>query len=126
MDRLPWARFHWMVVVGLGVSWILDGLEIQLVASAGFQHSLGMSTEQVAFAGTIYLIGQVVGALTLGPDDRRLGPQEALHPDARHLPRRQRRRRPGDRTSGSSISGASSPASASAANTPRSILPSTS
>ena len=66
MDRLPWARFHWMVVVGLGVSWILDGLEIQLVASAGFQHSLGMSTEQVAFAGTIYLIGQVVGALTFG------------------------------------------------------------
>ena len=66
MDRLPWARFHWMVVLGLGVSWILDGLEIQLVASAGFQKTLGMSTEAVAFAGTIYLIGQVVGALTFG------------------------------------------------------------
>jgi MFS family permease len=66
LDRLPWAKFHWMVVVGLGVSWILDGLEIQLVASAGFQKTLGMSTEQVAFAGTIYLIGQVVGALTFG------------------------------------------------------------
>ena len=66
MDRLPWARFHWMVVLGLGVSWILDGLEIQLVASAGFQRTLGMTTEEVAFAGTIYLVGQVVGALTFG------------------------------------------------------------
>ena len=66
MDRLPWAKFHWMVVIGLGVSWILDGLEIQLVASAGFQKTLGMSTQQVALAGTIYLIGQVVGALTFG------------------------------------------------------------
>ena len=35
MDRLPWTRFHWSVVVGLGVSWILDGLEIQLVSTAG-------------------------------------------------------------------------------------------
>ena len=35
LDRLPWTRFHWMVVVGLGVSWILDGLEIQLVANVG-------------------------------------------------------------------------------------------
>ena len=37
MDRLPWSRFHWMVVVGLGVAWILDGLEIQLVAAAGYR-----------------------------------------------------------------------------------------
>ena len=50
MDRLPWAKFHWMVVVGLGVSWILDGLEIQLVSNAGFQDSLGMSAEQVGLA----------------------------------------------------------------------------
>ena len=66
MDRLPWKRFHWMVVVGLGISWILDGLEIQLVASSGFQKTLDMSNEQVALAGTVYLIGQVVGALTFG------------------------------------------------------------
>jgi hypothetical protein len=37
MDRLPWAHFHWMVVLGLGVSWILDGLEIQLVSASGFK-----------------------------------------------------------------------------------------
>ena len=33
MDRLPWARFHWMVVVGLGTVWILDGLEVTIVGS---------------------------------------------------------------------------------------------
>jgi MFS family permease len=66
MDRLPWARFHWLVVFGLGTAWILDGLEIQLVASAGYQHTLHMSSTQVGFTGTIYLIGQVVGALFFG------------------------------------------------------------
>ena len=35
MDRLPWTRFHWLIVVGLGVSWVLDGLEIQIVSSVG-------------------------------------------------------------------------------------------
>ena len=45
MDRLPWAHFHWMVVLGLGVSWILDGLEIQLVSASGFKDSLGMSNQ---------------------------------------------------------------------------------
>ena len=73
MDRLPWARFHWLVVVGLGVSWILDGLEIQLVSNAGFQDSLHMSSTEVGFAGTIYLIGQVVGALTFGRLTDKLG-----------------------------------------------------
>jgi MFS family permease len=66
MDRLPWARFHWIVVVGLVDSWILDGIEIQLVSSSGFQHTLHMTTEEVGFTGTIYLIGQVVGALFFG------------------------------------------------------------
>lgn len=66
MDRLPWARFHWMVVVGLGVSWILDGLEIQLVSMGGFEKTLHMSSTQVGFTATIYLIGQVAGALTFG------------------------------------------------------------
>ena len=66
MDRLPWARFHWMVVLGLGVSWILDGIEIQLVSASGFKDSLGMTSEDVGFTGTVYLIGQVVGALVFG------------------------------------------------------------
>jgi len=35
MDRLPWTRFHWLVIIGLGVSWILDGLEIQIASTVG-------------------------------------------------------------------------------------------
>lgn len=66
MDRLPWAKFHWMVVLGLGVSWILDGIEIQQVSASGFKNTLGMSSEDVGFTGTVYLIGQVVGALVFG------------------------------------------------------------
>src|SRR6476661_6070312 len=73
MDRLPWTKFHWSVVFGLGVSWILDGLEIQIVSESGFQKSLGMSAAQVGLTGTVYLVGQVVGALTFGRLTDRLG-----------------------------------------------------
>src|SRR3954469_6269823 len=73
MDRLPWTRFHWSVVVGLGVSWILDGLEIQIVAAAGYQKTLEMSSAEVGLAGTVYLIGQVVGALYFGRLADKLG-----------------------------------------------------
>jgi len=66
MDRLPWTRFHWSIVIGLGVSWILDGLEIQIVSAGGFEQTLHMTTSEVALTGTIYLIGQVVGALYFG------------------------------------------------------------
>ena len=66
MDRLPWTRFHWSVVMGLGVSWILDGLEIQLVSAGGFATTFHMSASQVGFTATVYLIGQVLGALIFG------------------------------------------------------------
>lgn len=73
MDRLPWTKFHWSVVIGLGVSWILDGLEIQIVSESGFQKTLGMTSAQVGLTGTVYLVGQVVGALTFGRLTDRLG-----------------------------------------------------
>jgi len=73
LDRLPWTKFHWSVVVGLGVAWILDGLEIQIVASAGFAKDLQMSAVQVGVAGSVYLVGQVVGALFFGWLSDRIG-----------------------------------------------------
>jgi MFS family permease len=73
MDQMPWSRFHWMVILGLGTAWILDGLEIQLVASAGYAKTLGMSSAQVGLTSTIYLIGQVVGALVFGRLTDKLG-----------------------------------------------------
>src|SRR3954469_13642333 len=70
MDRLPWTRFHWLVVVGLGVSWILDGLEIQIVSLIspilGKPGTLHLAPGQIGFLGSGYLIGEVVGALFFG------------------------------------------------------------
>jgi MFS family permease len=73
MDKMPWSRFHWMVIFGLGTAWILDGLEIQIVASAGYAKSLGMSDAQVGATATVYLIGQVAGALIFGRLTDKLG-----------------------------------------------------
>jgi MFS family permease len=70
MDRLPWSRWHWLVVIALGITWILDGLEVTIVgAIAGVlqePQTLHLSAVQVAGAGTAYLIGAVVGALFFG------------------------------------------------------------
>jgi len=73
MDRLPWTRFHWMVIVGLGISWVLDGLEIQIVSNAGFAKEFHMDAGAVGWVGTIYLIGEVVGALVFGRLSDKLG-----------------------------------------------------
>ncbi|MBJ7608253.1 MAG: MFS transporter [Candidatus Dormibacteraeota bacterium] len=70
MDRLPWTRFHWLVIIGLGVSWILDGLEIQIVALVGTvlqdNATLHLTTADVGLLGSVYLFGEVVGALVFG------------------------------------------------------------
>jgi MFS family permease len=77
MDRLPWTRFHWMIIVGLGVSWILDGLEIQIVSSVGTvlekRETLGLTTGDVGLMGSVYLLGEVVGALYFGRVTDRVG-----------------------------------------------------
>ncbi|CAH9018897.1 MFS transporter [Candidatus Nitrosacidococcus sp. I8] len=73
MDRLPWVRFHWIVLIGLGAAWALDGLGAQMVASAGFQQSLHMSPKEVGLSASIFLFGQVMGALFFGRLADRLG-----------------------------------------------------
>jgi MFS family permease len=70
MDRLPWTRFHRLIVVGLGISWILDGLEIQIVSQVGTvlqdRGTLHLSSTQVGLVSSCYLLGEVVGALFFG------------------------------------------------------------
>ncbi|HSB39950.1 MAG TPA: MFS transporter [Gaiellaceae bacterium] len=70
LDRLPWSRWHWLVVVALGVTWILDGLEVTLVGSISGaltdKSTLGLSTSQATAAGSFYLAGAVGGALLFG------------------------------------------------------------
>jgi MFS family permease len=70
LDRLPWSRWHWLVIIALGVTWILDGLEVTLVGSiAGAltsKDTLGLTTSQATAAGSFYLAGAVAGALFFG------------------------------------------------------------
>src|SRR5437868_2322530 len=77
LDRLPWARFHTLVVVALGITWILDGLEVTLAGSiAGAlkeSPALSFNDRDVGLAGTAYLLGAVTGALFFGWLTDRLG-----------------------------------------------------
>src|SRR5919107_4643640 len=78
MDRLPWARFHWMVVIGLGTVWILDGLEVTIVGSIAARltsegSGLALSESQVLTAGSIYVAGACLGALFFGQLTDRFG-----------------------------------------------------
>ncbi len=77
LDRLPWTRFHWLLVIALGVTWVLDGLEATVVAAIGstleLPAALGLRASQIGLAGTLYLAGAIVGALVFGHLTDRLG-----------------------------------------------------
>ncbi len=77
LDRLPWSRFHTLVVVALGVTWILDGLEVTLAGSVSgaLKESpvLRFTNTEVGMAGAAYLAGAVLGALVFGWLTDRLG-----------------------------------------------------
>ena len=78
LDRLPWARWHWLVVIGLGTVWILDGLEVTIVGSMSdalkpSDTGLGMNSFQIGFAGAAYVAGACIGALFFGHLTDRLG-----------------------------------------------------
>lgn len=68
MDRLPWARWHWLVIAALGITWILDGLEVTIVGNiAGIlvepESGLNFTEGQIGLAGGIYIAGACTGAL---------------------------------------------------------------
>jgi len=78
LDRLPWSRFHMLVVVGLGTVWILDGLEVTIVgaiASRLTEHGSGIaiSTSEIGTAGALYVTGACLGALFFGQLTDRFG-----------------------------------------------------
>src|ERR1700677_1127620 len=78
LDRLGWSRFHTMLIVALGVAWVLDGLEIVIASNVttliSKPQALNLSSSEVAFAvGTIYLLGEVTGALFFGRLSDRFG-----------------------------------------------------
>jgi len=77
MDRLPWGRFHTLVVIALGITWILDGLEITLVGSLSGAIAdsprLQLSAQDVSLTASAYLAGAVAGALFFGWLTDRLG-----------------------------------------------------
>jgi MFS family permease len=70
LDRLPWTRFHTMVVVGLGITWILDGLEVTIVGAVSGvlqeKATLGFSAAEIGAIASFYLTGAVLGALVFG------------------------------------------------------------
>ena len=70
LDRLPWSRFHWLILAALGVTWILDGLEVTIVGSlSGALQSkagLGLSATEIGLAASLYIAGAVGGALLFG------------------------------------------------------------
>jgi MFS family permease len=77
LDRLPWSRWHLMVVIALGVTWLLDGLESNLAGSlAGIlqrRDTLAMSDATIGLTSSIYLFGAVMGALVFGYATDRFG-----------------------------------------------------
>src|SRR6201996_176378 len=77
LDRLRWSPFHTRLGLGLGTAWVLDGLSVTIASSVTSKltqpNTLGLSTEQAASIGTVYLVGEVVGALVFGRMSDTLG-----------------------------------------------------
>src|SRR6195256_3858499 len=78
LDRLPWSRFHWLIVIGLGTVWILDGLEVTIVGSIGPRltesgSGVRLDASQNGAAAAFYVGGACVGALFFGQLTDRFG-----------------------------------------------------
>src|ERR1700716_3051457 len=77
LDRLPWSRWHWTIVFALGITWVLDGLEVTIVGAIGRRlpgaGTLRLSATEVGAAGSFYVAGAVIGALVFGYFTDKLG-----------------------------------------------------
>ena len=78
LDRLPWSRFHWRVVLGLGGVWILDGLEVTMVGNVASRltesgSGIELSAGQIGIAAAVYITGACLGALFFGQLTDRFG-----------------------------------------------------
>src|SRR4051794_39547254 len=78
LDRLPWSRFHWRIVIGLGTVWILDGLEVTIVGAIAPRltesgSGINISSADVGTAGAVYVAGACIGALLFGQLTDRYG-----------------------------------------------------
>ena len=70
LDRLPWSGWHWRVVIALGITWLLDGLEVTVVGSLAptlqRPDTLGLSASEIGWAASAYIGGAVLGAIFFG------------------------------------------------------------
>ena len=86
MDRLPWSSWHVRIIGALGVSWLLDGLEVTLVGSLSgvleSKQGLSLTDPQVTSAATTYLAGAVIGSILFGWLTDRLGRKKLFLVDA--------------------------------------------
>lgn len=78
LDRLPWSRFHWRIVIGLGTVWVLDGLEVTIVGAIAPRltepgSGIGLTSADVGTAAALYVAGACVGALVFGRLTDRFG-----------------------------------------------------
>jgi MFS family permease len=77
LDRLSWSPFHTRMVFGLGAAWILDGLQITISSSVTGvltkPSTLDMTSSEIGLIASIYLVGEVFGALVFGRLSDRLG-----------------------------------------------------
>src|SRR6266851_4936271 len=77
LDRLPWSRFHWLFVIGLGITWVLDGLEVTLMGAVAAMLQrpdvMHLSAAQIGSISSCYLGGAVLGALLFGHLTDRFG-----------------------------------------------------
>ncbi len=82
LDRLRWSPFHTRMVIGLGSAWVLDGLQITIASSVTGvlvkPDTLDMSSTEVGLIASIYLIGEVIGALVFGRLSDQLGRKRLL------------------------------------------------